>query len=460
MSIISRKISNDDSKKTVFFGSWIKILLLAFAVGISSEIKLSAAASGFIIALSVLLMGLFLYYFEEINSLHFILCCAIVSPMIRFISEAYAGNGANVEESFIEIIPDVAFFVVYAVVYTFMYVRIFDEGKAIRNFPVVIFSSDAVGNIAELALRSFIFGSNAVTFYNIGLILGVAFIRTLIMQIIIIAVERYSNILIKHEMDEEFKQLLVRTAMMDGEMYIIDKNLTEMEAAMKQAYELYRKMEDEDNIPDSLKKDALAVARLIHEIKGDYKGVAEVLRTQFMYEADSGGMRISDIISIEKKDVEAAINTSKIDAEISIRLQEDFYVKPYFAMMSVIRNLIVNAVEAIAETPERRKGRIKITVTGDDKYYYINVYDNGRGISEKNLSSIFLDGFSTKFDEKTGKIQRGLGLSLVKHYVEDFFCGSMDVESSEGEYTRFVIRIPTDTVRGRERGDADEVLHS
>ena len=237
-------------------------------------------------------------------------------------------------------------------------------------------------------------------------------------------------------------------------MYIIDKNIAEMEDVMKQAYCLYRALEADEQVPPHFKKEALAIARLVHEIKGDYKGVAEVIRTQFMYEPDSGGMTMSDILSIEKKDAETVLKNKKIQAEIQTKVRSDFYVKPYFEMISVIRNLLMNSAEAFGE----KGGKIKITVSKDENGYVIEESDNGPGMSEECMQSIFLDGFSTKFDDKTGTIQRGLGLPLVKDYVEKKFKGTIQAESKEGSYTRFLIRIPTETVAQWERGGSDEVL--
>ena len=84
-------------------------------------------------------------------------------------------------------------------------------------------------------LRSVLFHRNFITFHTIGIILCIAFFRTAIMQVNIFVIERYSNILLQHEMDEEFKRLVVQTSKLDGEVYIIDKNIAEMEAVMQQA---------------------------------------------------------------------------------------------------------------------------------------------------------------------------------------------------------------------------------
>lgn len=447
-----------------------RIIVPALIVGISSEVKFNVITGGFIIAMSVLLMELFLYCFENINRVRFVLCCAAVSPTIRYISEI--SSGGDTAATLTEIMPDAIFFIVYASAYNLFYSKIFTEGKTVRNFPITVFFSDTIGNLAELVFRSLVLHTHFIIVADIGLILAVALLRTLIVQLIILIIENYSNILLRHEMDEEFKRLIVQTSKLEGELYIIEKNIAEMEDVMKQAYSLYRNLEADENVPAHFKKEALSLARLIHEIKGDYKGVAEVLRTQFMYEFDNNGMKISDILNIEKKDVETLMQSKETNADIYVKVYNDFYVKPYFEMFSVIRNLLVNAAEAIdgmknsdvlgssdAEAGSRRC-KIRLIVKKTEDEYNIEVCDDGPGMAAETVESIFLDGFSTKFDESSGNIQRGLGLPLVKHYTDEIFHGQLQVESEEGKFTRFLIRIPQETVLEWEKGYTDEVLHS
>ena len=77
------------------------------------------------------------------------------------------------------------------------------------------------------------------------------------------------------------------------------------------------------------------------------------------------------------------------------------------------------------------------------------VEDDGPGIREKHLPNIFEMGYSTKFDEKTGNIYRGVGLCGVKNAVEEQFKGSISVESKEGKGTKFLIEIPAETLEER-----------
>ena len=79
------------------------------------------------------------------------------------------------------------------------------------------------------------------------------------------------------------------------------------------------------------------------------------------------------------------------------------------------------------------------------------MWDDGPGIEEEDLDTIFLEGYSTKFDEKTGNIMRGLGLSLVRDFVENDYGGRITVRSTPGEFTEFRIAIPRERIAA---GDA------
>jgi signal transduction histidine kinase len=57
------------------------------------------------------------------------------------------------------------------------------------------------------------------------------------------------------------------------------------------------------------------------------------------------------------------------------------------------------------------------------------------GIPQENLPKVFEPYFSTK---ETGT---GLGLAIVQKIV-DIHHGSIDVESIEGEGTKFTVRLP------------------
>ena len=75
----------------------------------------------------------------------------------------------------------------------------------------------------------------------------------------------------------------------------------------------------------------------------------------------------------------------------------------------------------------------------------LQVHDNCGGIAPEYLPTIFEPGFSTKINFETGKVSRGLGLSLVKDIVEEELGGVISVKSPNG-CTDFTIRIPRENL--------------
>ncbi|MBI5642481.1 MAG: HAMP domain-containing protein [Deltaproteobacteria bacterium] len=98
----------------------------------------------------------------------------------------------------------------------------------------------------------------------------------------------------------------------------------------------------------------------------------------------------------------------------------------------VFMNIIINAAEAI---PER--GRIEVKTYLDGEEAVIEIADNGEGMPENVRKRIFEPFFTTK---PVGK-GTGLGLSIVYGIIKEHK-GSIDVESSPGEGTRFTLRLP------------------
>ncbi len=99
----------------------------------------------------------------------------------------------------------------------------------------------------------------------------------------------------------------------------------------------------------------------------------------------------------------------------------------------VFLNLISNAAQAI-----EGEGKIHIHTTAENHGVAIRVLDNGSGMPEDVRARIFEPFFTTK---PVGK-GTGLGLSIVFRIIEDHG-GSIDVRSTPGKGSEFIIRLPT-----------------
>lgn len=103
-----------------------------------------------------------------------------------------------------------------------------------------------------------------------------------------------------------------------------------------------------------------------------------------------------------------------------------------YKIRQVLINLLNNAVHAMES-----KGSITLSIWDTDSDAFLEIKDNGAGISKENLGKIFDPFFTTKsFDNGTG-----LGLFVV-HKLISGLNGDIKVESTVGVGSSFVIRLP------------------
>lgn len=106
----------------------------------------------------------------------------------------------------------------------------------------------------------------------------------------------------------------------------------------------------------------------------------------------------------------------------------------------IILNLLSNCVKFTNDG-----GSIFVNVIDGDKYITITVEDTGIGIPSDKLDFIF-----ERFRQVDKSFRRnhegsGLGLSLVKSLLE-MHDGNISVESQDGKGTKFIIKIPINTL--------------
>ena len=102
-------------------------------------------------------------------------------------------------------------------------------------------------------------------------------------------------------------------------------------------------------------------------------------------------------------------------------------------LVTVVGNLMENAIEAANTTPMDRYRCVAVQLTEDEKGLFIMVGDTGEGISPENLPHIYEAGFSTK-----AKKGRGVGMNRIKEIVESHG-GTIDVDTEPGVGTTFTI---------------------
>lgn len=122
------------------------------------------------------------------------------------------------------------------------------------------------------------------------------------------------------------------------------------------------------------------------------------------------------------------------------------------ALQQVLVNLIINALDAMAQTPDPM-----LTVRTDRRegWCVVEVTDNGTGIAHEHMGRLFEPFFTTK---PVGK-GTGLGLSISYSLIQKQG-GSISVKTHPGQGSSFIIRLPikSDPSRGRESDGGGVVI--
>ncbi|MDL2322501.1 HAMP domain-containing histidine kinase, partial [Bacteroidales bacterium OttesenSCG-928-A17] len=130
---------------------------------------------------------------------------------------------------------------------------------------------------------------------------------------------------------------------------------------------------------------------------------------------------------------------SRSDKKINYRLEipDDTIIKTdKLHLTNIIENLTENSIKYSDELLN-----IDIRIRKTDNYFTISHRDNGWGISDSEINTIFdafYRGYSTKKRRKSGF---GLGLSYVKQTINGMG-GNIEVTSEEEKFTEFIVKLP------------------
>jgi len=100
----------------------------------------------------------------------------------------------------------------------------------------------------------------------------------------------------------------------------------------------------------------------------------------------------------------------------------------------VLINLVLNAMDAVADLPENRR-IVEVSMKRDASNILMTVRDLGHGISIENLPKLFDSFFSTK--------QRGMGLGLaIARSIVESHGGRIWAENREPNGAAFNVELP------------------
>jgi two-component system, CitB family, sensor kinase len=220
------------------------------------------------------------------------------------------------------------------------------------------------------------------------------------------------------------------------------RDRTEMEALLRQL--------------DSVESITTALRAQEHEFANRLHALSVLLELGEIDEATAYAGQLTAQATLVTDDVRARIGSPVVAAlllakmtvaaerGVEVRLHPDSRMlsgsRDHTAVLTVLGNLVDNAVDAVASGPgERRPQQVVVQLVGTEHEVSLSVWDNGPGIPPDRLEQVFVDGYSTKAPR--GGLHRGVGLALV-HRLVARAGGSIVVTSQQG--ARFDVRLPLD----------------
>lgn len=140
---------------------------------------------------------------------------------------------------------------------------------------------------------------------------------------------------------------------------------------------------------------------------------------------------LQDALHVLATRIEAKNHTivNHISEELSVNCDPDL-------TKSIFINLINNAIKFTA-----RQGLIELYSEMEEDQVRFCIRDNGIGITQANVQELFNLGAEVKRKGTDGELGTGLGLVMVKNFVE-MQHGSISVESKEGQGSLFMFTLP------------------
>lgn len=413
-----------------------KMFFIAIVDAIATQIFINIIPGGFRISLSVAILPAFYYINRELNPMYTALFISAVGMFFRVFVNI---NAIMADYTFyIADINIIVFDLVYGFIFYYFFYK--SKNKDFFNWLMIVFFADLFANLSEILSRNV----NVIDYLN--KLIVVAFIRTLIAIGLVLIFYYFINIFKKEIDRKKYYDLLGIFSDIKLEVYLMKNNIKYIEDIMTEAYMLYDNIEKKDTMYN--KKQALNIAQKVHEIKKNYLGILSGLSNVELDNNIYDDMMFLKILEILEKNTNLFIKENNEKIEFNIIKNENFYIKKHYYVMSILRNLINNSIESLIDCDKKNK-KIVLSYGYDGDYLEISIFDNGKGIKEKNIDYIFNQGFSTKFTND-GKIHRGLGLTLVKKIVENEFHGEMSVSSNYTRFTKINLKLKLEKAKGEE----------
>lgn len=235
--------------------------------------------------------------------------------------------------------------------------------------------ADLSANMAELLVRKSLV-SQGVYFEFVPqeeyLLLILAFVRSFFIVGFLNIIQMRHLREMNREQQLRFEKMLMISSDLHVEALYLKKVMGHIEQATRNGYNLYRELrtrESRDEVPEldpPLSRRALSIAEEVHEIKKDSQRILSGVSRIIQQERVVQELTIEEIVQLVLNANQKYARMLKKDIEFTSDLQTSLATRHVYSLLSVLNNLLSNAVEAIEDSGIVRLG----VYEQQEKFYF------------------------------------------------------------------------------------------
>lgn len=406
-----------------------KYLLAIIAVAFLSEIYFYPFTSELRFSIGVIALNLTILINDDISELKLSILCGIAVFIIRN-ALTVLFHSTTIQGAIALDFPALVYYIIFGLLAFTTKVKD-DKENLIKTIFLLTFI-DSFSNIFEAIIR------DNISFNVVKIIVLAGITRSFIAYFIYWFYKKQELFILSREHQKRYTQLNKLVSDIQAEMFYLKKSMTDIEKVMSKSYNLYETYKEDE----VLKEKTLNISREVHEIKKDYyrviKGFESFLKN---FESDDK-MTLADVFGIIRDNTNRYLTENNKMIKLYFDFKDDFTLKNYYNLFSMLNNLIINSIDACKDNDS-----IRVLQSSDEERIYFEVIDTGDGIEEEILPYIFNPGFTTKYDQVTGKPSTGIGLSHIKNIIEELN-GDIEIRSQTYEGTNIKLIIPKNSLSG------------
>ena len=186
---------------------------------------------------------------------------------------------------------------------------------------------------------------------------------------------------------------------------------------------LKRQLDDAIGLTETLRAQSHEFANRLHTLVGLVELGRNDEAIQFVTDVSAARADLTERLQADIGDAKlVAMILGKVsladERDVRLRVTDDSHVGAPISdvsqVLTVVGNLIDNAIDAAAQAPGPRW--VELTIVAVEHDLLVRVRDSGSGVPHDMREAVFMDGVTTK--TSTTGARRGLGLALVRKVVE------------------------------------------